>query len=114
MRFGYLKSIICLVLIVAILAIYWQLTNHDFVYFDDNEYVTENHNVKAGLTRSGFIWAFTTFHAANWYPLTWLSHMLDCELFGLNPGMHHLTNLLIHIANSILLFLVFRRMTGAL
>mgnify|MGYP000515855873 CR=1 FL=1 len=110
----YLTFGICLVLAASTLAVYWQVQSCDFVNYDDNEYVTENPNVQAGLTRQGVIWAFTTGYAANWFPLTWLSHMLDCELFGVNPGRHHLTNLLFHIANSLLLFIVLKRMTGGL
>jgi tetratricopeptide (TPR) repeat protein len=105
---------ICLFLIVACVTVYWQVGHHDFVRYDDNAYITENPNVQAGLTLKGSHWAFTTFHAANWHPVTWLSHMVDCQLFGLKPGMHHVVNLLFHIANSLLLFLVFRRMTGAI
>lgn len=114
MRSRRLELIICLFLIVATLAIYWQAGNHEFVSYDDPTYVTENRFVQKGLTLESISWAFTATHASNWHPLTWLSHMLDCQLFGLNPGMHHLTSLLLHIASSILLFLVFRRMTGAL
>jgi len=108
------ELLICTFLIVATLAVYWQVTDHGFVSYDDNVYVTENPNVRGGFSGENVIWAFTEFHAGNWHPLTWLSHMLDCELFGLKAGMHHLTNLLFHIANSILLFFVFRRMTGAI
>lgn len=110
----YLRCIICLLLIVATFAVYWQVSSHDFVKLDDDLYVTKNAHVQEGLTLKGVIWAFTTFHSYNWHPLTWLSHMLDCQLFGVNSGMHHLTSLLLHIANGVLLFLVFRRMTGAL
>jgi len=110
----YLTFGICLVLAASTFAVYWQVHSCDFVNYDDNEYVTENPNVKAGLTRQGVIWAFTTGYAANWFPLTWLSHMLDCELFGVNAGSHHLTNLLLHIANTLLLFIVLKRMTGGL
>ena len=109
-----LTLIISLVLIVGTLAVFSQVRNHEFINFDDNEYVTNNPQVKAGLTFRGVIWAFTTSHASNWHPLTWLSHMLDCTLYGLKAGGHHMTNLLFHIANSLLLFLVLRWMTGAL
>src|SRR6202030_858627 len=77
-------------------------------------YVYKNPQVFRGLTSEGIIWAFTQSHAANWHPLTWLSHMLDCQLYGLSPGGHHLTNVLLHSANAILLFLVLRQMTGSL
>jgi hypothetical protein len=104
-----------LFLIVATLAVYWQVQKHDFTYFfDDNEYVTNNVHVQAGLTRESIVWAFTTTDEANWHPLTWLSHMLDYQLYGLDPSGHHLTNVLLHLANTLLLFLVLRGMTGAL
>ncbi|MBE9504504.1 MAG: tetratricopeptide repeat protein [Proteobacteria bacterium] len=107
-----IELIICLFLVVGILSCYWRVQYADFVNIDDTVYVSENRNVQAGLTREGIIWAFTTFEAANWHPLTWLSHMLDCQMFGLNPRGHHLTSLLFHITNSMLLFYVFCRMTG--
>lgn len=108
-----LEFFICLFLTFSIVGVYWGIHGHDFVFFDDNQYVTENATVQAGLTKPGLIWAFTTFQAANWHPLTWLSHMLDCQLFGLNAGMHHLISLGFHIANTLLLFWVFRKMSGA-
>ena len=106
--------LICLFLVIAILAVYWQVGNYDFVNFDDDKYVTENLNIRAGITLKSVRWAFTNFDQMYWHPLTWLSHMLDCELYGLEPGMHHLTSLLFHIVNTLLLFLVFRKMTGSL
>ena len=109
-----LDVILCLLLIVVTFSVFFQVRNHNFLNYDDTSYVTENSHVQAGLTRKGIAWAFTTTHASNWHPLTWLSHMLDCMLFGLRPGMHHLSNLLFHIANIVLLFLILKRMTGAL
>ena len=106
--------IICLLLIAASLSVFWQVQNHDFVNIDDPQYVADNPQVKNGLTRTSFIWAFTTTHASNWHPLTWLSHMLDCQLYGLNPRGHHLTSVLLHVANAVLLFLVLNHMTGGL
>jgi Flp pilus assembly protein TadD len=106
--------IICFFLLAATFAIYWPVQNHEFVNYDDDEYVTENRYVKAGLSREGFIWAFKTPVAGLWHPLTLISHMLDCHLHGLNPGRHHITSLFIHAANTLLLFLVLKRMTGAL
>jgi tetratricopeptide (TPR) repeat protein len=106
--------IICLALAVVTFAVYWPMTHHDFILFDDQQYVTENPHVQAGLTGAGVVWAFTNDVAANWHPLTWLSHMADCDLFGLYAGGHHLINLLFHIANTLLLFLWLNRMTGAL
>jgi tetratricopeptide (TPR) repeat protein len=109
-----LELLISLILVVAIVSIFWQVRDHEFVSFDDNEYVAQNLPVRSGLSLSGVRWAFTAMHSNNWHPLTWLSHMLDCELYGLNPAGHHVTNVLFHMANSLLLFLVLHRMTGAL
>jgi Flp pilus assembly protein TadD len=100
------------VLAAATLFAYEQVRRNEFVY-DDVHYITNNPPVQAGITRESFVWAFTTSHQANWHPLTWLSHMLDCELFGLNPLGHHLPNVFLHIINSFLLFWVLKRMTGA-
>ena len=106
--------IISFILAAAALMAYWQVSHSEFINYDDNDYVTENRYVQRGLTMDGIRWAFTTYHASNWHPLTWISHMLDVQLFGLNPRGHHLTNLLLHIANTLLLFFVFHRMTNAL
>ena len=111
-RRGSLDRALALILLIATIGAYWQVQHHDFIYFDDPSYVTDNHYVKQGLTKHGFAWAFSTFHASNWHPLTWLSHMLDCELYGLNPAGHHLTNLFFHVATTLLLFLVLRESTG--
>jgi hypothetical protein len=108
------QILICLILAVATLLPYVQVINHDFITFDDNMYVYENRQVLDGLTWPGVEWAFTTQDAGNWHPVTWLSHMLDTDLYGLWPGGHHLTNVLFHIANTILLFLFLTRVTGAL
>lgn len=106
--------IISLFLISATLAVFRQVHDHEFTNYDDHIYVTENIHVLKGLTAHGVIWAFTTTHAANWHPLTWLSHMLDCQLYGLKPGGHHLTSVILHLANTLLLFFLLRKMTGAL
>jgi len=103
----------CLFLALVDLAVYSRAVRHDFVDYDDDVYVTGNRFVKAGLSGTSIHWAFTTGHGGNWHPLTWLSHMLDVELFGLNPAGHHMTSVALHIANSILLFLVFLSMTRA-
>ncbi len=105
---------ICLLLAIVTFAIYAQLLRCPFIEFDDNLYVKENPNIHSGLTLQNIKWAFTTTHSANWHPLTWLSHMLDCQIFGLNPAGHHLTNILLHTLNTILLFLVLNAMTHAL
>jgi Flp pilus assembly protein TadD len=94
-------------------AVFGQTLHHKFVDLDDGPYVFNNPVVARGLTPGGFAWAFSS-HAANWHPLTWLSHELDCQLYGLRPGGHHLTSVLLHAATVIALFLVLRRMTGAL
>jgi len=106
--------LICLVLTIVTLAVYWQVTNHEFIGFDDPVYVTANRHIQTGLTLESISWSFTSTHAANWHPLTWLSHALDVQIYGTKPGGHHLTNVLFHMANSLLLFFVLRRMTGAL
>ena len=106
--------IICVLLALACLLAFWRVNLSDFVSYDDTAYVTENSHIQSGLTLEGIEWAFTTGHATNWHPVTWLSHMLDVQLFGLNPGWHHFINLLFHIANTVLLFLVFHRATKAL
>jgi tetratricopeptide (TPR) repeat protein len=108
------QLLICLFLTVAVLAAFWQVNRCDFINYDDEDYITENSHIQNGITLEGVRWAFTTSHAANWHPLTWLSHMLDCQLFGLKPGRHHLTNVFFHIANTLLLFLILNRMTRAL
>jgi len=107
------RIVICLALALVTLGVYWQVHSFGFVNFDDPDYVSENPIVARGLTLSGVIWAFTHFHYSNWHPLTWISHMLDCQLFGLNPAGPHIVNVLFHTANAILLFLLLRRLTGA-
>lgn len=94
-------------------AVFGQTLQQQFVNFDDGDYVFNNPVVARGLSLKGFVWAFTHFYAANWFPLTWLSHMLDCQLYGMHPGGHHLTNVLLHAGTAIALFLALRRMTGA-
>jgi len=102
------------VLVVATLAVYNQVRHFEFVNFDDPEYVTENNHVRAGLTWDGTVWAFRSLEAANWFPLTWLSHMADSQLFGLRSGWHHWTNVLLHTLAALVLFAALKRMTGAL
>ena len=107
------EIIICLFLVAASFFVYLQVINYDFVYFDDELYVIDNPNVNAGLSPESILWAFSASYAGNWHPLTWLSHMLDVELYGLSPMGHHLTNLQIHIVNTVLLFILLNWMTGA-
>ena len=106
-------SLIALGLVVLAVAAYGRVGQFGFVDFDDSEYVYENPQVRAGLTLEGAMWAFTTTRAANWHPLTWLSHMADVQLAGLKAGWHHWVNVLIHALNAMLVFLVLKRMTGA-
>jgi len=96
---------------IAVLTVYFNVQYFEFVNYDDPPYVTANQIVKSGLTWKGFAWALTTMYYANWHPLTWISYMLDYEIFGLRAGGYHLTNLLLHILNSIMIFYVFKRMT---
>jgi tetratricopeptide (TPR) repeat protein len=103
-----------LLLALVTLLVYLPAARDGFVNYDDQDYVTENSVVQKGLTWTGIKWAFTTSHASNWHPVTWLSHMADCELFGLNAGAHHLVNVLFHTANVVLLFLLLLRLTGEL
>ena len=111
---GSLKFIICIFLVISTLTVYWQVKDHEFVNYDDDVYITSNLNVQTGLTRESVYWAFTTSHYANWHPVTWLSHMLDYELYGERPRGHHLTSLFFHIASALILFIVLSRMTGEL
>ncbi|MCZ6770265.1 MAG: hypothetical protein O7D93_13570, partial [Acidobacteria bacterium] len=107
------KGLAIFLLIAILVLVYAPATGFPFVNFDDNEYVTEVPQVQQGLTWGSVMWAMTTLEASFWHPLTWLSHMLDYQLFGLNPAGHHLTNLLLHLANVLLLFGVLHQMTGA-
>ena len=93
---------------------YWPALHHGFVDYDDNVYVFENSHVQSGLGLAGIKWAWTTAHANFWHPVTWLSHMLDCQLYGSKPAGHHLTSLVLHAASALLLLAVLKRMTGAL
>jgi len=101
-------------LAVAVLIVFAQVGQHDFVNFDDTLYVTDNHRTQQGLSPDTIRWAFRSSEASNWHPVTWLSHALDVQLFGLNPGPHHLVNVLFHGTNTLLLFAVLLSATGAL
>ena len=101
----YLLLIYAVLALVTIVA-FEQVRLNDFVNYDDDEYVTENKYVNTGFSWENVRWACTPGKVIYWLPLTWFSHMLDCELYGLRPGLHHLTNLIIHVANSLLVFLV--------
>jgi tetratricopeptide (TPR) repeat protein len=108
------KTAIALFLTAAIVAIYWQTGEHSFVFFDDEEYVLHNSRLLLGFTLENIKWFLTSSHAANWHPLTWFSHILDVNLFGLNPLGHHFVSVALHWANSLLLYLFLYRFTGSL
>ncbi len=110
----YAAPVVCGLLLLAVALVFGQTVQHGFVNDDDDVYVCNNSQVAKGLTAQGVGWAFTTSYGCMWGPLTWLSHMLDCQLYGLRPWGHHLTNILLHAATTIILFLVLRRMTGDL
>src|SRR4051812_48840763 len=92
---------ICLLLVVVTAAIYWPVAGHGFINFDDPDYVLGNPRVLAGLTMDSVRWAITGVHSSNWHPMTWLSHMLDCQLYGVKPAGHHLTSVAFHLANTL-------------
>jgi tetratricopeptide (TPR) repeat protein len=109
-----LFALLCVVLALGTAALYWPITGHPFILYDDEQYITANPHVTTGLSWANFLWAFQNGEAANWHPLTWLSHQLDCQLFAQNAGWHHLVNLLFHVANSLLVLVFLRNVTGAL
>ncbi|HUB87197.1 MAG TPA: tetratricopeptide repeat protein [Verrucomicrobiae bacterium] len=109
-----LVAVICLVLAIVTLAVYWPVTGDAFINLDDEQYITANPHVQAGLAWPSVVWAFKSTDAANWHPLTWISHMVDWQLFGNNPAGHHLMSVGFHIANVLLLFIFLNWTTGAL
>ena len=111
-RQPYRELLIYALLGMVTLATYWPVLHHDFLRYDDITYVTFNPSVLGGLSWQAVGWAFQTGYASNWHPITWLSHMLDVQLFGVHPAWHHLTNLLLHTANTLLLFLLLRSTSG--
>ena len=112
-RNRYVILLLSCLLLVAIGIVFDQTLHHEFVNYDDELYVIDNPQVARGITARGIVWAFTESHASNWHPLTWLSHMLDCQVYGVaQPGGHHLTSVLLHAVTAILLLLVLVQMTG--
>ncbi|NLW36825.1 MAG: tetratricopeptide repeat protein [Syntrophorhabdus aromaticivorans] len=111
---GNFLPVISFFLVFVTACAFWQVGRCGFINYDDNQYVTGNIHVRQGITKTGLVWAFTSGHASNWHPLTWISHMVDVQVFGLRPAWHHIMNLLLHLANTVLLFLVLHRMTKAL
>jgi protein O-mannosyl-transferase len=110
------RTWVCLGLVLGLAVVFWPVGGHEFADYDDDAYVTKNARVQAGLTWNGVAWAFNQVHGEQtyWHPLTWISHMLDCQIFGPKPAGHHLANLFLHIVNALLVFVVFERLTGAL
>ena len=106
------STVLCLLLVLATLALYNPVAHNGFTNLDDDFYILHNPHVIAGLTWSTAKWAFTSYDAANWHPLTWLSHALDCQIFKLNPAGHHYVNVLLHALNAVLLFLLLQSATG--
>jgi hypothetical protein len=109
-----LPLLIGILLTILPLLTYWQVQTFEFINMDDPLYITDNPSVRNGLSKEGIMWAFTFNDTSYWHPLTWLSHMVDCQLYWLNPQGHHFTNLFFHIASTLLLFLTLRTMTGTL
>lgn len=104
---------ISLYLILVTHLVFFPVVTFHFLHYDDSQYVYENPMVCRGLSVAGLEWAWTAFHVSNWHPLTWLAHMLDWQLFGNRPGLHHYVNLVLHLANTVGLFLVLRALTRA-
>src|SRR5512139_763145 len=113
-RRARLRRVILASLVAGTLALYWQVHGHLFISLDDGAYIVKNPSVSSGLTWENVRWAFTAKHSGNWHPLTWLSHMLDVRLFGLDAGRHHLVSAAFHAVNAGLLFAAMLVLTGAL
>ena len=108
------NRVTCSTLALTVLVVFWPVTHFPFINYDNPDYVYDNVAVQAGLSGATVVWAFTKSHAGNWHPLTWLSGPVDSLLYGRQAGGHHATNLLFHALNTVLLFLLLRRLTGAL
>lgn len=109
-----LALLICITMLAVTFAVYWQVGGHEFLTYDDDVYIARNKHIQNGLTVDGIIWAFTSVEQCNWHPVTWLSHMLDARLYGMDPRGHHLTNVMFHCAATALLFFLLFRITGAM
>ena len=108
------EFVISLLLILTIIVVYYQTKNYDFVLLDDDVYITNNPFVAGGWSSENIKWAFSNSHGGFWIPLTWLTYMVDSQLHGLDAGYFHITNLIFHIINTLLLFAIFRQMTGGI
>ena len=104
---------VCLGLVVMVVAVYLQTTAHEFVSFDDGDYIAHNPHIREGLTWKAILWAMSTGYVGAWHPTTWISHVIDYRLFGPDPAGHHWMNMQIHMANAVLLFLWLRWRTGS-
>ncbi|MGA2324640.1 MAG: hypothetical protein ABSG22_12435, partial [Sedimentisphaerales bacterium] len=113
-RQKHIVILICVGIIAGTFVAYEPIRHNGFVNYDDDKYITKNPEVTGRITRQSVIWAFTKFHSSNWHPLTWLSHMLDYQFFGLNPLGHHLVSVAIHIVNALLLLWILTNITGAI
>jgi Tfp pilus assembly protein PilF len=111
---GWIRFIVCGAIVALTWIVFGQTLGHEFINFDDPLYVSENPQIQAGLNWRNVVWAFTHVHSNNWHPVTTMSHMLDCQLFGLKPGPHHFVNVLLHSATAVLVLLLLEQMTGAL
>src|ERR1700724_3447813 len=105
------KIAVCAVLIAITWTVFGQTLEYGFVNYDDPAYISENRQIQSGVTWQNIVWAFTHVHSHNWHPLTTISHMLDCQLFGLKPGAHHFVNVLLHSVSAVLLFLLLAQIT---
>ena len=108
------EVLICFFIVIVTSAVYWRIGKFEFIEYDDHEYIIHNPHIQEGLTLKSITWSFKATYAVNWHPVTWLSHILDVEFYGMDPGMHHRINQLFHILNILLLFHVLRRATGDL
>jgi protein O-mannosyl-transferase len=113
-RPSWVQAALCMFVFVVIVSVFYPVTGDKFINYDDNDYVTHNPHVQGGLTWPQLLWAFRNTDTGNWHPLTWISHMVDCQIYGSNAWGHHLTSVLIHAANAVLLLLVLNSLTGLL
>ncbi|MDD2900129.1 MAG: hypothetical protein PHI31_15635 [Desulfuromonadaceae bacterium] len=115
-QFGSIRSVImiCIVLMVLTVGVYWQVGGHEFLNYDDNDYITENPHMASGLTVANIVWAFSALEECNWHPVTWLSHLADAQLYGMNPRGHYLTNVAFHTVSTLILFFFFFRFSSSL
>src|SRR6476659_9228851 len=104
-------TIVCVLLVAAVWIVFGQTLGYDFVNYDDHEYVYENPRITRGLSFDGMLWAFSHVHSSNWHPMTTMSHMLDCSIYGLQPWGHHFTNVLLHCGTVVFLFLALLELT---